>query len=131
MWSFFCTEYCLSHFLLWNCIKYWVCPLWFRIAFGVTHNFISLGYIFYDFFLFFFSFFLSFFLFRATPLAYGSTRLGVRSELELPAYTTATAMPDRSCVCDLHYSLWQCWLLKALSEVRDQTCNLMDSSWVH
>ena len=46
---------------------------------------------------------------------YGSTcavwklpRLGVKSsELQLPAYTTATAMPDQSCVCDLHYSLQQ------------------------
>ena len=31
-------------------------------------------------------------------------RLGVESELQLPAYITATAMPDPSCVCDLHHS---------------------------
>ena len=45
----------------------------------------------------FFQFFFFFFfliLFRATPLAYEVSRLGVESELQLPAYTTATAMPD-------------------------------------
>ena len=30
--------------------------------------------------------------------------LEVQWELQLPAYTTATATPDRSCVCDLHHS---------------------------
>ena len=36
---------------------------------------------------------------------------GLRVELEpqLPAYTTATAMPDLSCMCNLHHSLQQCW----------------------
>ena len=31
-------------------------------------------------------------------------RLGVESELQLPAYATATAMPDLSYICDLHHS---------------------------
>ena len=31
-------------------------------------------------------------------------RLGVESELQLPAYTLATAMQDPSCICDLHHS---------------------------
>ena len=35
-------------------------------------------------------------------------RLGVRSELQLPAYTSATATLDPSCICDLHHSSW-CW----------------------
>ena len=35
-------------------------------------------------------------------------RLGVQSELQLPAYTTARAMQDLSHVCDLHLSSWQC-----------------------
>ena len=34
-------------------------------------------------------------------------RRGVRSELQLPAYTTATATPDSSLVCDLHHSSQQ------------------------
>ena len=29
-------------------------------------------------------------------------RLGAESELQLPAYATASAMPDLRCVCDLH-----------------------------
>ena len=40
-------------------------------------------------------------------------RLGVESELQLPAYTTATAMPDPSLVFDL------CQILDPLSEARD------------
>ena len=44
-------------------------------------------------------------------------KLGVISELYLP--TTATQ--DLSCICDLHYSSWQCWILNPLSKARDQT----------
>ena len=46
-------------------------------------------------------------------------RLGVKLELQLLAYTTATAMPDLSHVCDLHHSSWQHWILNPLSEARD------------
>ena len=31
-------------------------------------------------------------------------RLGVKLELQLPAFTTATATPDLRLVCDLHHS---------------------------
>ena len=48
----------------------------------------------------------------------------------MPAYSTATAMQDPSYVCDLHYSSGQCWILNPLGEARDQTCTLMDTSWV-
>ena len=57
-------------------------------------------------------------------------RLGVESELQVPAYTTATAMPDPSLICDLYPSIWQHWILNPLSEARDQTRVLMDISWV-
>ena len=33
--------------------------------------------------------------------------LGVKSELQLPAYTTATATWDPSRVCNLYRNLWQ------------------------
>ena len=46
----------------------------------------------------------------------------------MPAYTTATATPDPSCVCHLHHSSWQCWILDPLSEARDPTCVLMVAS---
>ena len=58
-------------------------------------------------------------------------RLGVLWELQLLAYTTATAVPDLSCICDLHHSSWQHQIFNPLSEVRDQTCNLMVPSWIH
>ena len=54
-------------------------------------------------------------------------RLGVNSELQLPAYTTATVTRDLSCVCDLHYSSQQRRILNPLSEVRDQTQVLSDT----
>ena len=57
-------------------------------------------------------------------------RLGVESKLQLPAYATATAMRDPSCICDLHHSSWQCPILNLLREARDQTPILMDASYV-
>ena len=57
-------------------------------------------------------------------------RLGIQSELQLPAYTTATATPDPSCVCDPHHSSQQHRILNPLSEARDQTQALMDSSQI-
>ena len=57
-------------------------------------------------------------------------RLEVESELELLAYTTATATQDLSPVCDLHHSSRQCQILNPLSEARDQTFILMDPSRV-
>ena len=42
--------------------------------------------------------------------------LGVKLELQLPAYTTATAAQDLSHICDLHHSLWQDQILSPLSE---------------
>ena len=49
--------------------------------------------------------------------------LGVKSELQLLAYTTATATVtwDPSCIFDLHCSLWQCQILHPLREARDRT----------
>ena len=47
---------------------------------------------------FFFFFFLSFVFGGSAPMAYEVPRLGIESELQLPAYTTAT--PDPSRICD-------------------------------
>ena len=54
-------------------------------------------------------------------------RLGGESELWLLVYTTATATPDASHVCDPHHSSRQRRILHPLSEARDQTCILMDA----
>ena len=55
-------------------------------------------------------------------------RLGVELELQLLAYSTATAMQDPSHVYDLHHSSRQHWILNPLIKVRNQTCVLMDVS---
>ena len=57
-------------------------------------------------------------------------RLGVYSELQLPAYATATATLDPSHICELHHSSRQCRILNPPSEARDQTCNLMVPRWI-
>ena len=53
-------------------------------------------------------------------------RLGIESELLLPAHATATAMLDLSCVCNLHHSLWQRQILNPLSKVGME----LASSWI-
>ena len=57
-------------------------------------------------------------------------RLGVQSELQLPAYTTATAKWDLSHICDLHYRSQPCQILNPLSRARDWTQVLLDTSRV-
>ena len=69
-------------------------------------------------------------LFEPRPRHVEILKLGVESELQLPAYTTATAMPDTSCVCDLHHSSWQLQILNLLSKARDQIRNLMVPSQI-
>lgn len=68
-------------------------------------------------------------LFRAALNAYGSSQIGVKLELQLPAYTTGTAMQNPSHVRNLHSSATH--ILNPLSEARDQTCILMDTSQSH
>ena len=58
-------------------------------------------------------------------------RLGAESELQLPAYTTATAAQDPSCVYGLHYSsratldpLRETW---STEQGHDRTHVLMDA----
>ena len=58
------------------------------------------------------------------------SRLGVELELQLLAYTTATAMPKLSHLWDLHHRSQQCWILNPLSRDRDRTLVLIDTSWV-
>ena len=78
-----------------------------------------------------FSFFFFFFHFLGPHLWHMQVpRLGVELELQLPTYTTATATPDSSLVCDLHHSSWQRRIFNPLSEVRDRTWILMDASRV-
>ena len=60
-------------------------------------------------------------------------RLGVKSELQLLASTTATVMQDLSCVCDLtpQFTSTPGSLTHWARSGIDRTCVLKDSSWVH
>ena len=80
------------------------------------------GFFFFLFFLFFF------FLFSAAAAVCEGSSLGVESELQLPAHTTATATQEPSHVCGLHCSSWQHWIPDPLSKARFWTHILMDSS---
>ena len=68
-------------------------------------------------------FFLSFLPFLGPlPRPMEVPRLGVQSEP--PAFTTATAMPYPSCICNLHHSSRQRQMLNPLSKAGDRTRNL-------
>ena len=75
--------------------------------------------------------FILFLLFRATSAANGSSQARGQLDLQLPAYTTATATRDPSCVCNLDHSSQQCRILDPLSKTRNPTCILTDTSQVH
>ena len=53
-------------------------------------------------------------------------RLGIHSEVRLPAYTTGTAMPDPSHVSSLHCIL----ILNPLREAKDRNHILLGTSWI-
>ena len=85
-------------------------------------------------FYFFFSFsFFFFFFFAFQGLTCGiwtDPGLGVKSELQLPAYTTAIATWDPNHGWDLHHRSRQQQIPNPLSEARDGTCILRDASWI-
>ena len=71
---------------------------------------------------------LSFFFFGPRPQHMEVPRLGAESELQLLAYTIATAMRDPSCICDLRHSSQKRQILNPLSKLRHGICILMDPS---
>ena len=64
------------------------------------------------------------------PRHMGVPKLGVKGELQLPAYPAATATWDPSCICNPHHSSRRCQILNPLGETRDQTCLLTDTHWI-
>ena len=71
-----------------------------------------------------------FLLFRAATKNYEVPRLGVESELWLPAYVIVTATWDLSLTGSLHYSSRQCQILNPTEGTRDGTYVLMNTSQV-
>ena len=90
--------------------------LFLKIFTGMTN--IYQGILFYSFFLSFFLF--VFCIFRAAPVAYGGSqaRGRIRAADASLHYTTATATPDLSHVCNLHHSSRQRWILNPLSKAK-------------
>ena len=74
---------------------------------------------------FFLIFFFCLFFLGSHPQHKEIPRLGVESQLQVSAYTIATATWDPSRIFDLHHSSWQHRILNLLSEARDQTHILM------
>ena len=74
--------------------------------------------------------YIQYFSLEGHSAACGGSQARGESEPQLPASTTATAMRDLSCLCDLHHGSWQCRILNPLSEARDQMRILVDRSWV-
>ena len=73
-----------------------------------------------------------FFLFLGLhPQHMEAPRLGVKSELQLVAYTTATAMPDPKPCQQPTPQLTAAPILNPLCQARDQTCIVMDTSQIH
>ena len=71
-----------------------------------------------------------FFLFRTlSPVAYGSSQ--ARDQIRATAAGLGQSHSDTRSKPHLHRSLHQCWIPNPLSKARDQTCILMDTSWVH
>ena len=68
-------------------------------------------------------------LFRAAPMAYGSSQVAglIRAAA---ANATATATPDPNHVCDLPHSSYQHQILNPMREARDWTHNLMVPSQI-
>ena len=63
--------------------------------------------------------FFFFFFLGTSPATYGSSQARGRIRAVAMAYTTATTMPDPSCICDLYHSSWQHQILNPLIEARD------------
>ena len=69
-------------------------------------------------------------LFGAAPQHMDVPRLGVNSELQLPDYVRATATQDLATSVTYTTAHCQRWILYPLSEARDGTRILMDTSQI-
>ena len=67
----------------------------------------------------------------STGAAYGGSQAMGEIGATVVGLHTATTTPDLSCVCDIHHSSQQRWILDPLSSAKDRTCTIMDTSWVH
>ena len=80
---------------------------------------------------FFFFFFFSLLAFRAVPTAYGSSQARAQTGAVATGLQRSHSQRDPSCVCDLYHSSQQRQILNSLSEARNRTHILMDTSQNH
>ena len=118
----------------WWCQAYFVsiyqsCAIHISSLVNICSNLLSICFIWFGLFLEFIrGFFLFFCFFKLLQLLHVEVpRQSVKLELQLPAYTTAIALPDLSRTWDLHHSLWQHQILNPLSEARPWTHIHMDT----
>ena len=64
----------------------------------------------------------------ATPVAQGRSQARGQIRVAAEAYITAVATLDPSCISNLHCSLQQHRIFNPLSEARDGTCILMETT---
>ena len=71
-----------------------------------------------------------FLLFRTTPTVYGNSqaRAWIGATSGSLCHSHSNAGSDH--VCDLYHSSQHCWIPDPLSEARDRTCILLDTSWI-
>ena len=89
----------------------------------IVKIFLGLSFLYY--FIYYYYYYYYYCLLRTTPMVYEGTQ--ARAWIGAVA---ATAAPDPSHICDLHHNSWQCWILNTMSEARDWTCILMDTSQI-
>ena len=70
------------------------------------------------------------FSFMAARVVYQVPRPGGKLELQVPAYTTATAMLNLSSICDLCHSFRQRWILNTPGEPRIEPASSKTPCWV-
>ena len=69
-------------------------------------------------------------LFRAAPVAYGASQAGGWIKAAAAGLHHSHSNVGSEVCPDLHHSSWQCWIPNPLSEARDRTQVLMDTSWI-
>ena len=70
-------------------------------------------------------------LFRATPTAYGGFQARGRIRAVAAGLRHSHSNSGSDLHLWLHHSPWQCWILNSLSEARNRTCILTDTSQIH
>ena len=108
----------------------WRFTLYCEVTYLRMYLDVYVSYTWYLILLYFFLFLFLLFCFLGPFLAaYGNSQPSGRIRAAAAGlYHTQQCGIRVSCICNLHHSSWQSWILNLLSEARDQICILMDAS---